>query len=215
MKICLLLLISFLLALLSSCTSDDMLKNLDTAKSLVREYYESGKYDAECKEIIDNAISRINRLPVDNNSAVIFDVDDTALSGYDYTKSLGFGYVHSSWREWMDSCKMKAIPQVKRFYDWLLLQNIKIFFLTGRKADTYNSTKKNLIHEGFTKFDTLIVRNEKENSLPAAEYKSNKRKELTERGYHIIANIGDQENDLSGNYSGIKIKLPNYLYLVD
>jgi len=35
------------------------------------------------------------------------------------------------------------------------------------------------------------------------------------KGYEIIANIGDQWSDLVGGNSGYKIKLPNYLYLID
>jgi acid phosphatase len=208
--------ITFLLLVLTfGCGSNESLINLDTAKNALREYYESGKYDAECKGIVDNAILQIEKLHFEKSSVVVFDIDDTALSGYEYTKSLGFGYFHKTWNEWVNDRKMKAVPQVKKFYDWLILRNIKVVFITGRKADIYEATKRNLIEQGYSKFDTLIVRSEIENGLPASQYKTSKRKELTERGYIIIANIGDQENDLSGDCSGIRIKLPNYLYLVD
>jgi hypothetical protein len=61
----------------------------------------------------------------------------------------------------------------------------------------------------------VIVRKDTERNLSAAEFKSAKRKELTLNGYNIIANIGDQSSDLYGGNSGYKIKLPNYLYVID
>ena len=45
--------------------------------------------------------------------------------------------------------------------------------------------------------------------------KSSKRKELVERGYDIIGTVGDQRSDIDGPYSGIQVKIPNYLYLIE
>jgi len=39
-----------------------------------------------------------------------------------------------------------------------------------------------------------------------------KKTELTNQGYEIVGTVGDQWTDLNGPYSGIQIKLPNYLY---
>ena len=49
----------------------------------------------------------------------------------------------------------------------------------------------------------------------AAEWKEAKREVLVSKGYNIIACIGDQWSDLEGGSTGIKIKLPSYLYLLD
>jgi len=65
---------------------------------------------------------------------------------------------------------------------------------------------------GYTKFDTLITQREDELKLKSQEFKSRKHTELTNQGYEIIGNIGDQWTDLNGPYSGIQIKIPNYLY---
>ena len=189
--------------------------NLDTAKDAVQKYYELGEYDRECKSIIDNAIEYINSLTIKNNSAVVFDVDDTALSNYDLTKEIGFGYIYKLWYEWIQNGKAPAIKETKRFYDYLISKNIHIIFLTGRYAEMIECTHKNLKEQGFAKYDTLIVRSSSETKMAAAEYKSQKRNDLVKKGYDIIACIGDQQSDLTGSYTGYKIKLPDYLYLID
>ena len=208
-------LIAGLITLSFGCSSSNEIINLDTAKKRVQNYYENGDFSRACVNVIDNAIKEISNLELENNSTVIFDVDDTALNNYEYTKQIGFGYSHPLWRDWINSGKATAIPQVKKFYDWLISKNIKVVFITGREAETYDSTRKNLIEQGYTKFDTLIVRSAAEKKLPAAEYKSAKRIELAGKGYKIIACIGDQESDLTGKFVGIKIKLPNFLYGID
>ena len=192
-----------------------VLENLDTAKKLVQNYYESGQFDNGCREVIDDAISKIEQLKLDDKSAVVFDVDETALSNYQHTKEIGFGFVSSLWHDWMLKADGTAIPQTKRFYDWLVSKNIKVIFVTGRYQEVKEVTRRNLINQGYTKFDTLIVRQPREQKIPAAEYKAQKRDELTKEGYKIIASIGDQWSDLVGGNAGIKIKLPNYLYLID
>ena len=207
-------LLLFCFSFITGCSSVKIM-NLDHAKKLVRDYYENGEYDNDCERILNEAERKIGKIPLQENSTVVFDIDDTVLSNYEYTKQLGFGYNHTTYQEWVSQCKFKAIPKVKSFYEWLISKKIKVVFLTGRNSETYSGTKQNLFNEGFNKYDTLIVRNEKERNMSAVVYKSAKREELTKRGYKIIASIGDQASDLEGNYVGIKIKLPNYLYGIE
>jgi acid phosphatase len=197
--------------LLNSCCSEELL-NLTTAKDLVKQYYEGGQFDKELDEIIADAKKKFSKVEVKQNSAVIFDIDDTALLNYEASKKMGYGYVKSMVDEWVSSAQVPAIPQVKDLYDYLLQRDVNIIFLTGRFHDEYDYTFQNLINEGFTTFDTLIVRRPEEQKLPAVEFKSNVRTALTNKGYDIIGNIGDQWTDLDGPYSGIKIKIPNYIY---
>ncbi len=194
-----------------SCCSVE-LQNLTNAKKKVQQYYESGQYDKELNEIIADAKSKFSKIETKQNSAVIFDIDDTALLNYEASKEMGFGYVKDISDKWVSSAKVPAIPQVRDLYNYLLNRNIKIIFLTGRFNNEYDYTYQNLINEGYTTFDTLIVRSPEEKKLPAVEFKSNVRTALMKHGYEIIGNVGDQWSDLNGPYSGIQIKLPNYLY---
>ncbi|NJD22086.1 MAG: hypothetical protein FIA82_05390 [Melioribacter sp.] len=208
----------FLALLLNSCTSTDpsiKVMNLGAAKNAVQAYYESGEFDRECAKIIDDAINQIEKIKLTDKSAVVFDIDETALSNYEYTKQIGFGYIHQLWNEWQQKGIAPAIKDTKRFYDYLISKNIHIIFISGRNAGVGEATKKNLIEQGYTKFDALILRKDNESKISAAEWKAAKRKELISKGYNIIACIGDQDSDLAGGNTGIKIKLPSYLYLLD
>jgi acid phosphatase len=207
----------FLLVLTGCSSTAPALKimNLGAAKNAVQGYYESGEFDRECSKIIDDAISHLNSEKVTNRSAVVFDIDETALSNYEQTKSIGFGYINKMWIDYIQQAKAPAIKETKRFYDYLVSRNIHVIFLTGRTEDLYEATKRNLIGQGYTLFDTLIVRSAAERKIPAAEFKTLKREELVKKGYDIIACIGDQWSDLVGGNTGYKIKLPNYLYLID
>ncbi len=215
LKIYITILLSFLIV---SCTTTDptlQIMNLSNAKKLVQNYYESGEFDKESMRIIDEAIGVIDKMELKERSAVIFDVDETTLSNYKISKETGFGFIPKLWDEWQLRGIADVLPHTKRFYDFLISKNIHVIFMTGRQKNVWAATKRNLIEKGFIKFDTLIVREIIESEFSAAEFKSRKRKELLNDGYNIIASIGDQLSDFAGGNSGYKIKLPNYLYLLD
>ncbi|MCX7611113.1 MAG: HAD family acid phosphatase [Ignavibacterium sp.] len=199
------------LIIINSCCNQELV-NLRTAKDKVKEYYESGKYENELNEIYSAVKSQVEKLDIKNNSVAIFDVDDTALSNYEISKRLDFGYEHQIIQDWVLSAKLPAIKPTLEFYNYLKSKKVRLIFLTGRYFEEYDATLKNLINEGYIGFDTLIVRNESEKKLSAEEYKLTKRKELESSGYEIIVCVGDQFSDLSGKHTGIKVKLPNYLY---
>lgn len=208
MKIYFSLLLAFVLI---SCKSDDLI-NLRVAKDRVKDYYESGKYDEEMDSIFSDAKDQIKNIKIKNNSTVIFDVDDTALSNYEISKKLDFGYDYTIVQDWVMGAKLPAIKQTKDFYDFLKSKNIKRIFLTSRNFDEYVATYKNLIDKGYNDFDTLIVRSKSDKDLGSQNFKTKERENLTKAGYEIIATVGDQWTDLNGGFSGIKIKVPNYLY---
>ena len=146
---------------------------------------------------------------------VIFDIDETTLSNYKYIKSLDFGYEFNDWNRYLMEDDADVIPETKRLYDWLVDKGVNIVFLTGRHLPTYKHTKENLIKVGYTKFVKLIVRDEKNKKTHAVEFKTEERRKLTEEGYKIIGCVGDQLSDTMGLYTGLKIKLPNYMYYIE
>jgi acid phosphatase len=207
---------SFFLTLIFSLTffgcSSNQLVNLRTSKDIVKEYYESGKYTDEMNEVIKDAKEKFDKVEIKKNSVVIFDVDETALNNYGLAKLMDFGYVYDLNKKWNEELKAPAIEQTKDLYFYLLNKGFKIIFLTGRNSNEYDVTYKNLIQEGYSGFDTLITQSKENQKLKAQEFKSKVRTELTNQGYEIVGTVGDQWTDLNGPYSGIKIKLPNYLY---
>lgn len=194
-----------------SCTSNQLV-NLRTSKDIVKEYYESGKYNEEMREVINNAKEKFDKVRPTNKSVVIFDVDETALNNYGLALMMDFGYVYDLNKKWNEELKAPAIKETQDLYFYLLNKGFKTIFLTARNSNEYNVTYKNLIQEGYTGFDTLITQSKEDQRLKSQEFKSKARTELTNQGYEIVGTVGDQWTDLNGPYSGIQIKLPNYLY---
>ena len=196
-----------------SCTEEKKPVNLTIAREEVKQYYESGKFQEEVKEVIEKAKKEFEKVEFKNNSVVIFDIDETAVDNYELAKEMGFGYVYEMNKKWNAEMKSPAINQVKELYDYFLSRGAKIIFLTGRNFPEYDVTYKNLVRDGYTEFDTLITQIGDETKMGNMEFKSSKRIWLTEQGYDIVGTVGDQWGDLEGNYHGVQVKIPNYLYL--
>jgi acid phosphatase len=212
MKNLLSLTLTLLLTLiLLSCSSNEIV-NLRVAKERVENYYESGKFDKELDDVIKDAEEKFSKIKVTKNLVVIFDVDETALDNYGLAKQMDFGYVYDLNKQWNKELKAPAIKQVQGLYNFLIKRGFKIIFLTGRNTNEYDVTYKNLELAGYSGFDTLMTQRKDEQNLNAQEFKTKKRTELIKQGYEIVGTVGDQWIDLNGPYSGIQIKIPNYLY---
>ena len=207
--------IFFLLSTLFIYSCAQTIPNLSSVKGEIISYYESGGYNKETEEVVDDAINKFKSIKAGDSAAVVFDIDDTALSYYELDKKNSFGYVPELWDKWVDDKTVPAIPQVKKLYDFLIARGFRIIFLSGRKDYNYAGTIRNLDSAGYTKFDTLIVRNKDEYDLNALDFKSGKREKLTARGYKIVGTVGDQWSDLRGPDHGIQVKIPNYIYSID
>jgi len=199
---------------LFSCATEKPV-NLSIAREEVKQYYESGKFDEELTKVIADAKREFKKVNLKDNSVVIFDVDETALNNYRLAEQMEFGYVYEMNKKWNAELKAPAIEQVRELYDFLLSKGSKIIFLTGRNLSEYNVTYQNLKNAGYTFFDTLITQIGDETKMKAKDFKSGKRVWLTEQGYDIVGTVGDQWTDLEGEYHGIQVKIPNYLYLIE
>jgi predicted secreted acid phosphatase len=210
-----LLTIALTFTLVVSCEKSEKPVNLTVAREKVKQYYESGKFDDELNAVIEEAKEKFSDVQFKENSVVIFDVDETALDNYELAEMMGFGYVYQMNKKWNAELKAPAINQVKELYDFLLSKGAKIIFLTGRNFPEYEATYQNLKKEGYSVFDTLITQIGNEKKMKAHDFKSSKRIWLTQQGYEIVGTVGDQLSDLEGEYHGIQVKIPNYLYLIE
>lgn len=184
---------------------------------IIKQYLYSGNYNREIKSILDNVYEQLAQEPVDERSAIIFDIDDTIISHHGYrmqaieegsnTDANFFAYI----------CKADspAIPEVLEFYNKVKALGYKIILLTGRSRDYLACTEEVLAKNGYTGYTKLILKSPEEKALfkTAAAFKQHKRQQLVDEGYSIKACIGDQECDLEGQNTGIKIKIPNPLFL--
>ena len=198
--------------LIASCGEQEEPENLTIARKDVKEYYESGRFYTEVEDVVKEAEKEFDKIKIKNNSAVVFDVDETALDNYALAKSMGFGYVYKMNKEWNAEMKSPALKPVKELYDYLLERGVHIIFLTGRNFPEYEVTYQNLKNVGYTVFDTLITQIGDETKMKSRDFKSSKRVFLTNEGYDIIGTVGDQWSDLRGEDHGIQVKIPNYLY---
>lgn len=197
-----------------SCATEKPV-NLSVTREDVKQYYESGKFDEELNKVIEEAKKKFDQVEFKENSAVVFDIDETALDNYGLAEQMGFGYVYEMNKKWNAEMKAPAISQVKELYDFLLSKGSKIIFLTGRNFPEYEVTYQNLKNVGYTVFDTLITQIGEEKKMKTKEFKSGKRVWLVQQGYEIVGTVGDQWSDLNGEFHGIQIKIPNYLYLIE
>lgn len=207
-------LLSLTIILLSGCSGSSDLINLGIAKDEVINYHNSGRYEIDTKDAVDKAIEKFAAVEPGQNAAVVFDVDETAITSYDFYKKWDFAYVPRYFDMWVDSAKAPAIPSVLDLYNYLLKRNFKVIFVTGRKDFQYMSTFNNLVNAGYARFDTLITKGVEYVGQTAEKFKSEKRTELVENGYSIAGTVGDQWSDLNGPHHGIQVKIPNYLYII-
>ncbi len=197
------------------CSSSPELINMDMAKAAVQNYYENGQYDAEMKEIIDDTIDKLSKMNFTDKSLAVFDIDETILSNYPHTKEIGYGFNWKLWNEWLLQADAPVIPQTKRLYDWLIDNGVNVVFITGRQYEVREATVKNLKNQGITQFVDVITRSPKTSKMSAGVFKNYERSVLADKGYEIVINVGDQWSDFEGENNGLKVKLPNYLYLID
>jgi len=106
-----------------------------------------------------------------------------------------------------------AIPATRDFYQQLLVLGYKLLFLTGRNETLKNATENNLSFAGFHGYNRLVLRPPSD-FRKAAIFKSDARRILTQE-FNIVGCIGDQISDCVGGYTGYKMKVPNYCYIIE
>jgi hypothetical protein len=116
--------------------------------------------------------------------------------------------------KWVHTGAAPAINQTLATYQMLLNRGFRIVFLTGRSHVVTDITATNLKRAGYSHYSALITRSDAELNLTAAVFKTNRRAQLSLEGYNIVANFGDQWSDVVGDCSGFRVKLPNYIYIV-
>lgn len=186
--------------------SDKDKEKFDLYKSAIKEYYNSGKYDEEVKEICEKAQSYFSKLDITEESLVIFDVDDTAIRfmGCWQAETLNINIPEN-----------KIILPVLGLYEFLISKGFKVIFLTGRMNAYYDLTKKELEEAGYIGFTHLICMPDEfcvYNAHKAVgTWKFTVRQKLAQI-YKIEGCIADRDLDFYRGYTGKGIKLPNYVY---
>jgi acid phosphatase len=199
--------------------------NVGDAKLAATTYHDSGAYAADLQEVADAArewiTRRVSRV---ENPAVVFDVDETALSNWTVIQANDYGrFVNGNcelpdgpcgWRAWDLTAQSLAIESTRQVFAEAIEHGAAVFFITGRDETQRAATEKNLSDTGYGGYTELFLAPTGVHFASAADYKAPQRAAIEARGYTIIANVGDQPSDLAGGYAQATFLLPNPFYRI-
>lgn len=208
-----------ILALLTSLAApqqpSQLIPNLGLAKSEIRQWVKSGGYQKECEEVGASARAYLEQnLARASKPAAVFDIDETSLSNYPLMLSEDFGYNEPRFDAWIQKAETPPIPSTLELYRYARSRKVACFFITGRTEEDRPATEKDLRHGGYEDWSGLYLKPSEYKEHSIVPFKSGVRKELSEQGYQILVNIGDQMSDLEGGYSESVFKLPNPMYFI-
>lgn len=187
--------------------------NLYTLKQELKAYIDDGRYDADIAHVAGLAKTWIEeRARLGGQLAIVLDIDETVLSNLKHMRAMDFGYVPPLWDQWVADADGPAIEPMREVFLTARAHNVAVFFMTGRKTTDAPGTIENLRLQGMADYAGLDFKpNEYRDTTQS--FKTATRKRITESGYTIIANIGDQHSDLDGGYAERTFKLPNPFYI--
>ncbi|HWD38954.1 MAG TPA: HAD family acid phosphatase [Fimbriimonas sp.] len=189
--------------------------NLADAKQAVIRYHDSGRWDHDSMVVAEKAVHWIDsRAGKVRKPALVLDIDETALLNWPEERKTDFGYVADLWNAWEKEGKAPASKAILYVFKNAVKHRVSVFFLTGRREPSREGTARNLRTVGYVGYTRLILRAPSDHRSSAATYKAAERAKIEASGYRIIANIGDQQSDLSGGHSERSYKLPNPMYFI-
>lgn len=196
-------------------------QNLSQLKSALIQYHDSGAYAHDISSVTQRALYYLRfRLNQNQRSqppkqlAIVLDIDETALSNYDDMKHLGFGGTQSDIEALESDAHDPAILFVKTLYQFAVAHHVAVFFVSDRKETLRAATTNNLKEDGYTEWAGLYLKPDNNSEASTQSFKLAMRHKITEMGYDIILNMGDQTSDLRGGFADMSFKLPNPYYLV-
>lgn len=132
-------------------------------------------------QVVNGARSLLSSLALAPNAIVIFDIDDTLIA------PSGRPYVH-----------------IIDLYNEVKARGVHVGLITARPGYPSNVdfTFQQLAAVGVTDWSVAYFRSPDKRDVQ--KYKTNARKNVWDRGYHIVMTVGDQEWD-HGQYGGFAV----------
>lgn len=192
------------------------LSNLGVAKLQVRQYIDSGRYQQEFDQAVQSAQSYLQQNLAryrDSNPALVLDIDETSISNLPYLLANDFGYVPGPWQAWVKGDEAAPFSATLKLYQWARTNGVSVFFVTSRPETDREATERLLRRTGYSDIAGLYLKPSEEKAS-SATYKAAQRRKITDAGYQIVVNLGDQWTDLDGGYAEAMFKLPNPMYFV-
>ncbi|MGW0760461.1 HAD family acid phosphatase [Streptomyces sp. NPDC002814] len=167
-----------------------------SASAAAAEDVDYATWQRDCQAVMDQAMpylkQRIAATKPGEKQAIVLDIDNTALE-----TDFGFSY------------PQPANLPVLEVAEYAQAHGVDLFFVTARPGIIYAPTEYNLEHQGYD-VSGLYVRNFLDLFKNVADYKTAQRVDIENKGYTIIANIGNSATDLSGGHAEKTYKLPDY-----
>ncbi|MBO4256709.1 HAD family acid phosphatase [Streptomyces griseorubiginosus] len=153
-------------------------------------------WQKDCQTVMDQALpyirQRVAAAASGEKQAIVFDIDNTTLE-----TDFGFSYPQPA---------NKPVLNVAKYAQE---HGVSLFFVTARPGIIAVPTEYNLEYDGY-EVSGLYVRGFFDLFKDVAAYKTAQRVDIENKGYDIIANIGNSATDLSGGHADKTFKLPDY-----
>lgn len=200
--------------------------NIGDVKTEAIQYYDSGAYLTDLQLATAPAIDWIHdEAPRVERPAVVFDIDETALSNWEVLKANDFGRIIGGpcddlphgpcgFRAWDSRAQSTVIAPTQDVFRTALDSGAAVFFITGRGESQRAATEQNLTATGYAGYTRLIMEPVGAHYASAADFKAPQRAEIENQGFTIIANLGDQPSDLDGGFAERTYLLPNPFYRI-
>ncbi|MGE0201759.1 MAG: HAD family acid phosphatase [Candidatus Melainabacteria bacterium] len=174
-------------------------------------------FQQERQAVLDDAKAHLTAIPWwrRRHSAVVFDLDETLMDTRAYY-AIYKVYDPASWDAWMDRRDCPAIPEVLSFLEWVQRKGFQVYFLTGRREHQRAQTLENLTAMGvnMARVTQLILKPDDYTNTSAIAYKVGARQRIEASGFTVVATLGDQQSDITGEATGRGFKLPNPIYTI-
>jgi predicted secreted acid phosphatase len=192
-------------------------ENLDSLKDRLKNYHDSGDYYNDIRIIIDQAKNFLYPYLNNKNNCVIFDIDETCITEYDYMLQNDFAWTNKIIVMGQTITSFPAIPHVLDLFNYCQQNSISTIILTSRRESYQEDTLSLLNNSGFINYDFIYLRTDKDTGT-IQQYKYLTRKHILSLGYNIILNIGDQFSDFDKTGDGVtalcNVKISNPYYFI-
>jgi len=155
---------------------------------------------AECKALYLQAYNLAGMMlekemtdTIPQKRALVFDIDETVLDNSPFEAKCaleGIGYP-DKWNDWCNLAKAKAVPGAVDFINDAYKKGVAIFYISNRKEELREATKKNLLAEGLPLPDDSFLLMKKDESS-----KESRRQQVL-KDYHISLLFGDNLADFT------------------
>jgi len=191
----------------------------------VSYYYEGGTYARDRDDVVSSARQWINgRLrslcggvtPATLRKcrvAVAFDIDDTLLSAWTYSRSTNppLTWSSSTWTAYVESCGYTPNTTVINLLNGLRARGVHVAIISAGSASTRAYSEACLRQNGVKGWSSITYRGPEDAALQFAVFKARARSAVEKKGYRIIASIGDQVSDMSWGHTERGFLLPNLM----